>query len=143
MKHRASVVVGAVLFALLSTFGMAGAAPTNAPSASTIVMPCTANEYGIDTVTVVVMDNSGSWSPGHIVAINGNPASGIGIPLEFQVTLTDSDGVVHESFDEVKPGTRTGVTDTLQCTETESFVDDQGTGFTVVNVITVFIAHHR
>ena len=140
MKRRASSVVGAVLFALLSTFGIASAAPGNAPNAQIIDLPCAANDLGIDIVTVIVMDNSGSWSPGHIVAINGEPASGIGIPLEFQVTLTDSDGVVHESFDQVKPGNRNGITNTIQCTETESFTDDQGTDFTVTNVITVFIA---
>ncbi len=140
MKRRASVVVGAVLFTLFSAFGMASAAPANAPKAFYVNLECAPNAAGIDTITAIVMDNRGSWSPGHIVAINGDPAKMTGISLEFQGTVTDSNGNVVASFDQIKPGNRRGVQDTLQCAETESFVDDQGNAFTVTNTITLFIA---
>lgn len=139
-KHllTASAVILGMLGALSAS--VAGAAPLNSPNASVIELSCAANDYGINTVTAVVMDNDGTWSPGHVVAINGEPADMIGIPLEFQISVTDSNGVVLESADVVKPGNRNGVTNTVQCTQTESFTDEQGNDLTVTSTITVFIA---
>lgn len=134
----ASMMILAILAAL--SFGVASAAPVNAPNAQNIDLSCAANDAGIDTVTAVVIDNSGSWSPGHIVAINGEAVNMMGIPVEFQGIVTDSSGNVVATFDEVKPGKRNGISDTLQCTETESFTDDQGNSLTVTLTVGLFIA---
>ncbi len=116
------------------------AAPSNAPSAQTLLLSCDPNDHGIDTITAIVIENDGSWSPGHIVAINGDPTKKMGIPVAFQGTVTDSSGAVVAEFLEVKPGNRNGIGDTLQCTETESFTDDQDTTFTLTLTVTLFIA---
>jgi hypothetical protein len=52
----------------------------------------------------------------------------------------DSTGAVIDTFDQVKPGNRNGITDTLQCTETESFTDEQGSPRTLTLTVTLFIA---
>ena len=104
------------------------------------MLSCDANDYGIDTITAIVMDNNGAWSPGHIVAINGEPSKKWPFRLRFRATVTDSSGAVVAEFLEVKPGNRNGIGDTLQCTETESFTDDQDTTFTLTLTVTLFIA---
>ncbi len=144
MRRKHFLIFVAVIVAALSALsaGVASAAPVNAPNASVVDMSCASNDYGINTIAAVVM-NSGSWAPGHIVAINGVPASMTGIPLEFQGTVTDSTGTVIASFDQVKPGNRNGVNNTLKCTITDSFTDDQGNTFTATNTVTLFIASLR
>jgi hypothetical protein len=142
MHRKYLLTVLVVILTLLGTLGagVASAASLNPPFAQTIELSCAPNDYGIDNITAIVMENSGSWSPGHIVAIDGVPKNMTGIPLAFHVILTDSSGAVVATFDEVKPGHRNGITNPLQCSFVESFTDEQGNDFTVTNTVTVFIA---
>lgn len=145
MRRKRFLTVVAVIIAALSALsaGVTSAAPVKAPKASDVDMSCASNDFGINTITAVVMDSS-TWASGHIVAINGEPASMTGIPLEFQGTVTDSTtGTVVATFDQVKPGNRNGINNTLKCTISDSFTDDQGNTFTVTNTITLFIASLR
>jgi hypothetical protein len=143
MLRNHLLTASVLLLGLLGAFGasVAGAAPLHSPNASVIELSCAANDYGINTVTAVVMDNNGTWSPGHVIAVNGEPTKMMGIPLEFQITVTDANGMNLESADVVKPGNRNGITNTVQCTQTE--YDAHGQGDTVTNTITVFLPSFR
>jgi hypothetical protein len=139
-SHLVAVIV--VILSLIGVLGagVASAAPANAPNAQTIVLSCAPNDFGINTATAIVTENNGSWSPGHVVAINGEPAKVTGIPVEFQGTVMDSSGAVVETFDQVKPGNRRGITNTLQCAWTETFTYDQGNSGAVTITVTLFMA---
>lgn len=142
MNRKQFLIAGVMILSLLATLSLSGAsaAPVNAPSAQNMTLSCAANDLGIDTITAIVMDNGGEWSAGHIVAINGELAKMTGIPLELHGTVTDSSGNVVASFDQVKPGKRNGISDTLQCTETESFTDDQGNTLNLSLTVGLFVA---
>lgn len=142
MHRKQFLTAGMMILAMLAALSVSfvSAAPANAPKAQTLTLSCAANDQGIDTVTAIVMENDGAWSAGHIVGINGEPAKMTAIPVEFSGTLADSSGNVVYSFDQVKPGERNGITDTLQCTETESVTDEQGNTFNLSLTVWLFMA---
>ncbi|HEU5423224.1 MAG TPA: hypothetical protein VFU72_06775 [Nitrolancea sp.] len=140
MKLRRIIATSLTTLALagLVAVGGAGAAPLNSPREQTIALTCQDNDLGISNVDLATLDNNGSWTPGHILTINGQPAAAIAVPLEFHFTFTFGD----QSFsaDQVKPGSRNGITATATCSGSETITDEDGNTGTFDVTVTFFVA---
>lgn len=107
-------------------FGLAGAAPSNAPSSETDIYTCT---DGSTTEQVTIVSNGkGMWTPGHVVSINGTETHETFIPLSFSGTFypdTPINGQTSiEIFNEVKKGNHNGITNVFTCTQEQSVSAD-------------------
>ncbi len=150
MRVKQIVASLGMSLALVGTlgFGLAGAAPANAPNSDVQSVTCT---DGANTWDAVVVGNGeGFWTPGHVVSINDVATNKTIIPLNVSGTFYPDepiDGQTQvELFSVSKNGKRNGVRNVSTCALAAGYfsADDPenpfGVGGDIVVTVTVFEA---